>query len=84
MERTNRKVLQGIVTSDKMTGTVTVTVETKANHPLYKKLVISHKKYHVHNENDNAKLGDKVEIVETRPISKTVNWRVSKIIERAK
>ncbi|MBU3830901.1 MAG: 30S ribosomal protein S17 [Candidatus Ureaplasma intestinipullorum] len=84
MERNNRKVLIGIVTSDKMQKTVTVKVETKFKHPLYRKLVIHNKKYHVHDEQEIAKIGDKVEITETRPISKTVNWRISKIIEKAK
>lgn len=84
MERSRRKVLEGLVTSDKMQKTVVVTVETKNKHPLYRKLVITHKKYHAHNENDDAKLGDKVEITETRPLSATKNWRVSRIIERAR
>lgn len=84
MERARRKVLEGLVTSDKMQKTVVVTVETKNKHPLYRKLVITHKKYHAHNENDVAKLGDKVEITETRPLSATKNWRVSRIIERAR
>lgn len=84
MERNKRKVLVGIVTSDKMQKTITVKVETKFKHPLYRKLVIHTKKYHVHDENEQANIGDKVEIMETRPISKTVNWTISKIIERAK
>ncbi|AJQ45606.1 30S ribosomal protein S17 [Ureaplasma diversum] len=84
MERARRKVLEGLVTSDKMQKTVVVTVETKNKHPLYRKLVITHKKYHAHNENDDAKLGDRVEITETRPLSATKNWRVSRIIERAR
>lgn len=73
MERARRKVLEGLVTSDKMQKTVVVTVETKNKHPLYRKLVITHKKYHAHNENDVAKLGDKVKITETRPLSATKN-----------
>lgn len=84
MERNKRKVLVGIVTSDKMQKTITVKVETKFKHPLYRKLVIHTKKYHVHDETEQANIGDKVEIMETRPISKTVNWTISKIIERAK
>lgn len=84
MERNSRKVLVGIVTSNKMQKTITVKVETKFKHPLYRKLVIHNKKYHVHNEQENINIGDKVEITETRPISKTVNWRISKIIERVK
>lgn len=85
MERkTTRKFLVGIVTSTKMQKTVTVKVETKFKHPLYRKLVIHSKKYHVHDEKQESTVGDKVEIMETRPISKTVNWTISKIIERAK
>ena len=84
MERNSRKFLVGIVTSTKMQKTITVKVETKFKHPLYRKLVIHTKKYHVHDENQYANLGDKVEIMETRPISKTVNWTISKVIERAK
>lgn len=83
MERRYRKRLVGRVVSDKMTKTVVVSVETKTLHPLYKKLVVRHKKYHAHNENDLAKLGDKVRIVETRPLSARKNFRVDKIIERA-
>lgn len=84
MERNKRKILVGIVTSDKMQKTITVKVETKFKHPLYRKLVIHTKKYHVHDETEQANIGDRVEIMETRPISKTVNWTISKIIERAK
>lgn len=84
MERNSRKFLVGIVTSTKMQKTITVKVETKFKHPLYRKLVIHTKKYHVHDADQTANLGDKVEIMETRPISKTVNWTISKVIERAK
>ncbi len=85
VERINRrKVLVGIVTSTKMEKTITVNVETKTKHPLYKKLVIKHKKYHAHDEKQEANIGDKVEIIETRPLSKTKNFRLNKIIEKAK
>lgn len=85
VERINRrKVLVGIVTSTKMNKTITVNVETKTKHPLYKKLVIKHKKYHAHDENQEANVGDKVEIIETRPLSKTKNFRLHEIIEKAK
>jgi len=73
MERSRRKVLEGLVVSDKMQKTVVVSVETKSKHPIYRKLVISHKKYHAHNDNDDAKVGDLVEITETRPLSATKN-----------
>lgn len=84
LNRNRRKVLVGIVSSDKMEKTITVKIETKSKHPLYKKLVITHKKYHVHDEKEEANPGDKVEIVECRPLSKTKSWRLSKIIEKAK
>lgn len=80
----NRKTLIGIVTSDKCNKTITVNVERKSEHPLYKKLVISNKKYHAHDEQNQAHPGDKVEIIETRPLSATKRWRLLKIIEKAK
>ncbi|WP_027122184.1 30S ribosomal protein S17 [[Mycoplasma] imitans] len=84
--RNSRKVLMGVVVSDKMQKTATVKVESKNRHPFYHKLVISHKKYHVHNEEGEnaAKVGDKVLIMETRPLSATKRWRIAKILERAK
>lgn len=83
-QRGNRKVLTGIVVSDVNDKTIVVKVERKSKHPLYKKLVISHKKYHAHDEKNEAKIGDKVEIAETRPMSATKNWRLVQIIEKAK
>ncbi|MCF0217527.1 MAG: 30S ribosomal protein S17 [Malacoplasma sp.] len=83
--RLNRKkVLQGIVVSDKMQKTITVKVETKSKHPLYKKLVITHKKYHAADEKEECNVGDFVEIIETRPLSATKRWRLNKIIQKAK
>lgn len=79
-----RKVLQGVVVSDKMQKTITVQVERKAKHPLYKKLVITHKKYHAHDEKEECKIGDFVEIMETRPLSATKRWRLNKILQKAK
>ncbi|MBO6042763.1 30S ribosomal protein S17 [bacterium] len=70
-ERGNRKTLMGIVVSDVNDKTIIVKVERKSKHPLYKKLVISHKKYHAHDEKNEAGIGDKVEIAETRPMSAT-------------
>lgn len=84
MERNLRKERVGIVTSDKMDKTVVVTVEQRAMHPLYKKTVISSKKYKAHNEENTCGVGDKVRIVETRKLSKDKNWRVAEIIEKAK
>ena len=84
MERNARKVFSGIVVSTKMNKTIVVNVERKYLHPLYKKQVISHKKYHVHDEKQEAKVGDFVRIIETRPISKTKFYRLQKIVTRAK
>ena len=74
-ERGNRRTLMGIVVSDVNDKTIVVKVERKSKHPLYKKLVISHKKYHAHDEKNEAGIGDKVEIAETRPMSATKHWR---------
>ncbi|MBD5445977.1 MAG: 30S ribosomal protein S17 [Mycoplasma sp.] len=82
--RNSKKVLMGIVVSDKMAKTIVVNVETKTKHPLYKKLVITHKKYHAHDEKNECKVGDFVEIIETRPLSATKRWRLNKIVEKAK
>ena len=84
MERNLRKERVGIVTSDKLDKTVVVTVEQRAMHPLYKKTVISSKKYKAHDEENTCGVGDKVRIVETRKLSKDKNWRVAEIIEKAK
>ncbi|MDR2567713.1 MAG: 30S ribosomal protein S17 [Mycoplasmataceae bacterium] len=82
--RNTRKNFQGIVTSTKMTNTITVTVERKYAHPRYKKLTIKHKKYHVHVNDNEAKVGDFVSFTETRPISKTVKYRLVSIITKSK
>ncbi|MDE6476873.1 MAG: 30S ribosomal protein S17 [Mycoplasmoidaceae bacterium] len=84
MERNSRKVFAGVVVSTKMNKTIVVEVERKYLHPLYKKQVISHKKYHVHDEKQEAKVGDTVRIIETRPISKTKFYRLQKITVKAK
>lgn len=84
MERNSRKTLIGIVVSDKMQKTIVVKVERKNKHPLYKKLVITHKKYHAHDEKEECKIGDIVEIVETRPLSALKRWRLNSIVEKAK
>ena len=84
MERNNRKVLVGRVVSDKMDKTITVVVETKRNHPVYGKRINYSKKYKAHDENNDCGIGDKVQIMETRPLSKDKRWRVVTILERAK
>lgn len=80
----NRKQeLVGKVVSNKNDKTITVLVETYKTHPLYKKRVKYSKKYKAHDEQQIAQMGDKVEIMETRPLSKTKNFRLVKVIERA-
>ena len=75
-----RKVREGLVVSDKMDKTVVVAVETRKVHPLYKKAIRVTKKYKAHDENNACKPGDKVKIVETRPLSKEKRWRVAEIL----
>jgi len=84
MERTNsRKVFTGTVVSDKMDKTITVRVDTYKKHPLYGKRVKQSKKFHVHDENEIAKIGDVVTIVETRPLSKTKKFRLLSVVSSA-
>lgn len=83
MERNNRKSLVGKVVSDKMDKTIVVLVETYKNHPLYGKRVKYSKKYKAHDENNQAKIGDKVQIMETRPLSKDKRFRLVKVVEEA-
>ena len=82
-ERGDRKTRRGYVVSDKMNKTVTVLVERKVKHPLYGKIVGRSKKYHAHVEDNGLKVGDMVEISETRPISKTKAWAVTRRIAEA-
>lgn len=82
--RGQRKERIGTVVSDKMDKSVTVSVETVIQHPLYKKVVRRSKKYMAHDENNECKAGDVVKIMETRPLSKNKAWRVVEILERAK
>lgn len=77
------RTLTGTVTSDKMDKTVTVLVEPRVKHPLYGKYVVESKKYHAHDEANECGVGDKVEIAETRPLSKTKSWKVTRILEKA-
>ena len=83
-ERNLRKERVGIVVSDKMDKTIVVAVKDSVQHPLYKKILKRTKKFKAHDENNEAGIGDRVEIMETRKISKDVNWRLVKIIEKAK
>lgn len=83
-ERKLRKSRVGTVVSDKMDKTIVVQVETMKKHPLYKKHLKTIKKFKAHDENNESKIGDRVRIVETRPLSKTKTWRLTDIIEKAK
>ena len=84
MERNLSKTRVGVVVSDKMDKTIVVAVKDSVQHPLYKKILKRTKKFKAHDENNEAGIGDRVEIMETRKISKDVNWRLVKIIEKAK
>lgn len=83
-ERNSRKERQGVVVSEKMDKTVVVAVVTREKHPIYGKFVTKTKKFHAHDEKNDAHEGDTVRIMETRPLSKTKRWRIVEIIERAK
>ncbi|MCQ2325735.1 MAG: 30S ribosomal protein S17 [Paludibacteraceae bacterium] len=85
METRNlRKERQGVVLSNKMDKTIVVAVKWKEKHPIYGKFVNKTRKFHVHDEKNECGIGDTVRIMETRPLSKTVRWRLTQIIERAK
>jgi len=81
--RNRRKVYQGRVVSDKMDQTIVVVVETTKQHPVYGKRVRYSKKYYVQDDNNEAKVGDIVRIMETRPLSKTKRFRLLEIVEKA-
>jgi small subunit ribosomal protein S17 len=83
-ERNLRKVLIGNVVSDKMDKTITVAVVNNVKHPLYGKIVKRTYKLHAHDENNECKIGDKVKVMETRPLSKSKRWRLVEIVEKAK
>ena len=83
-ERSMRKTRVGIVASDKMEKTIVVAVRDNVKHPLYKKIVKRTVRFKAHDENNEAKVGDIVMIMETRPLSKDKNWRLVEIIEKAK
>lgn len=82
--RNYRKVREGIVVSDKMDKTIVVQIEDRTKHSLYGKVVSSRSKLKAHDENNEAGIGDRVEIAETRPLSATKRWRLVNIIEKAK
>ncbi|MDD6289510.1 MAG: 30S ribosomal protein S17 [Eggerthellales bacterium] len=83
-ERNSRKVRQGVVVSAANDKTIVVQVEQRKPHPVYKKMMTSTKKFHAHDENNEAGVGDTVRIMETRPLSKMKRWRLIEIVEKAK
>jgi len=84
LDRNNRKTRSGKVVSDKMDKTIVVAIETLVRHPLYGKSMKKTTKFKAHDENNECKMGDKVRIMETRPLSKDKRWRLVEIIEKAK
>ena len=83
-ERGRRKVVQGVVVSDKMDKTIVVLVEDRVKHPLYGKVMTKSSRLKAHDENNEAGIGDRVRVMETRPLSATKRWRLIEIVERAK
>ena len=79
----NRKTMTGVVSSDRMEKTITVVVERRYKHPKYGKYIVASKKYAVHDESNDARIGDEVEISETRPMSKNKRWRLMQVVTRA-
>jgi len=84
VDRGRRKVIQGVVSSDKMDKSRVVVVERRVKHPLYKKYVKKTSKFMAHDEQNDSHIGDTVVIMETRPLSKKKRWRLVEIVERAK
>ena len=83
-ERARRKMREGVVVSNKMDKTIVIAIVERVRHPKYDKFVTRTKKLYVHDEANDAKIGDRVRVTETRPLSKTKRWRVVEILERAK
>ena len=83
-QRGARKVLQGIVVSDKMDKTIVVLVEDRVKHPLYGKVMTKSSRLKAHDEENSAGIGDRVRVMETRPLSATKRWRLLEIVEKAK
>ncbi len=84
MESNLRKERIGVIVSDKMDKTITVSVERKMRHAMYGKFIKKHKKFHAHDNKNDGHVGDTVKIIETRPLSKIKRWRLVEVIERAK
>jgi small subunit ribosomal protein S17 len=83
-ERNLRKTRIGVVTSNKMSKTITVSVERRVKHPIYGKFVKKTSKFHAHDEKNECSIGDTVMIMETRPLSKTKRWRLVEVVEKVK
>ena len=84
VRESNRKVREGVVVSDKMDKTVVVLIEERVKHALYGKVLTQSTKLKVHDENNEAGIGDRVRVMETRPLSATKRWRLLEVIEKAK
>lgn len=83
-KKSNKRIFTGVVVSEKMNKTVTVSVSTRQLHPLYKKYITRSKNYKAHDEKNDAHEGDTVRIIETRPISKNKSWRLVEVVERSR
>ena len=84
LERNLRKTRIGVVTSNKMTKTITVAVERKVKHPMYGKFLKKTTRFHAHDEKNECSIGDTVKIMESRPLSKTKRWRLVEVVEKVK
>jgi len=84
MRETKRKIREGLVVSDRMQKSVVVRVDTRAQHPLYKRVIKKSARFKAHDEENRCRVGDRVRIMETRPLSATKRWRVVEILGRAK
>jgi small subunit ribosomal protein S17 len=84
MRTSHRKIREGMVISDRMDKTVVVRVDMRVQHPLYKRVIRRSVRFKAHDENNECNIGDRVRIMETRPLSATKRWRVDEILERAK
>ena len=84
VERNLRRTRIGVVTSNKMTKTITVAVERKVKHPMYGKFLKKTTKFHAHDEKNECSIGDTVKIMESRPLSKTKRWRLVEVVEKVK
>jgi small subunit ribosomal protein S17 len=84
MRTTTRKTREGIVVSDRMNKTVIVRVDDRVQHPIYKRVIRKSARFHAHDETNDCHTGDRVKIMETRPLSATKRWRVVEVVERAK